>query len=435
MYAIGLAYACTANNAAIQRLLHVAVSDVSDDVRRAAVTCLGFVLANVPEQVPRVVSLLAASYNPHVRYGSALAVGIACAAGSTDKIRREALGVLEPLLKDRVDFVRQGAFIGLAMLLIQHNEKSEPKLALLRKSISDAMNIKSDTMTKLGAILAAGIVDAGGRNVTISLLSSSGHKKMAAIVGLALFPQFWYWYPLIHFLSLAFTPTAILGLNKNLDMPQGFTFVSRAPASLYAYPPPVDVEKKEVKKEIKHATLSVTAKAKTKAKRKEDEKRGEEEKMEVDDAEAEEAKTAPPAAAEEKKETTDATAMDTSADVAEENKEAAAEPSAPAAAGASATTAAPSTGAAPAEEKKELPFHVLSNPARVTLPQLSTLTWPKAQRYAPVKQQLSGFVLLDDTQPSKEEVLVKGKTPKIGVPGVSDDEPEPPKPFEYTGNL
>ena len=236
MYAIGLAYACTGNNAAIQRLLHIAVSDVSDDVRRAAVTCLGFVLANLPEQVPRVVALLAASYNPHVRYGSALAVGIACAAGATEKIRREALNVLEPLLKDRVDFVRQGAFIGMAMLLIQHNEKSEPKLALLRKSIADAMAIKSDTMTKLGAILAAGILDAGGRNVTISQLSASGHKKMAAIVGLALFPQFWYWYPLVHFLSLAFTPTAVIGLNRNLEMPQGFTFVSRAPASLYAYP-------------------------------------------------------------------------------------------------------------------------------------------------------------------------------------------------------
>ena len=33
----------------------------------------------MPEQCPRVVSLLAESYNPHVRYGSTMAVGIACA--------------------------------------------------------------------------------------------------------------------------------------------------------------------------------------------------------------------------------------------------------------------------------------------------------------------------------------------------------------------
>jgi hypothetical protein len=55
------------------------VSDVSDDVRRAAVMCLGFVLMSAPEQCPRIVGLLAESFNPHVRYGAAMAVGLACA--------------------------------------------------------------------------------------------------------------------------------------------------------------------------------------------------------------------------------------------------------------------------------------------------------------------------------------------------------------------
>ena len=32
-----------------------------------------------PEQCPSVVSLLAESYNPHVRYGAAMALGVACA--------------------------------------------------------------------------------------------------------------------------------------------------------------------------------------------------------------------------------------------------------------------------------------------------------------------------------------------------------------------
>lgn len=57
----------TDNNGAVQKLLHFAVSDVSDDVRRAAVMCLGFVLMGVPEQCPKIVSLLAESFNPHVR--------------------------------------------------------------------------------------------------------------------------------------------------------------------------------------------------------------------------------------------------------------------------------------------------------------------------------------------------------------------------------
>ncbi len=73
-------------------------------------------------------------------------------------------------------------------------------------------------MCKFGAVLAYGIMDAGGRNVTISLSSRSGHNNLSAIVGLAIFTQFWYWYPLTYFISLAFTPTAFIGLNKNLKV-------------------------------------------------------------------------------------------------------------------------------------------------------------------------------------------------------------------------
>lgn len=74
-----MAYSGTGSNKAIRRLLHVAVSDVNDDVRRAAVTAIGIILLRNPQQVPRIVQLLAESYNPNVRYGAALALGISCA--------------------------------------------------------------------------------------------------------------------------------------------------------------------------------------------------------------------------------------------------------------------------------------------------------------------------------------------------------------------
>lgn len=80
-----MAYCGTAANSAIQTLLKVAVSDVNDDVRRAAVIGLGFLLFRTPEQCPSVVSLLTESYNPHVRYGAAMAIGIAC-AGTGSKV-------------------------------------------------------------------------------------------------------------------------------------------------------------------------------------------------------------------------------------------------------------------------------------------------------------------------------------------------------------
>ncbi|KAJ8781574.1 hypothetical protein J1605_010832 [Eschrichtius robustus] len=44
MYTVAMAYCGSGNNKAIRRLLHVAVSDVNDDVRRAAVESLGFIL-------------------------------------------------------------------------------------------------------------------------------------------------------------------------------------------------------------------------------------------------------------------------------------------------------------------------------------------------------------------------------------------------------
>ena len=79
VYTLALAYAGTANNDAVRKLLHIAVSDTSDDVRRAAVTSLAFLLFKNPGQVPRIVQLLSESYNPHVRCGATLALGIACA--------------------------------------------------------------------------------------------------------------------------------------------------------------------------------------------------------------------------------------------------------------------------------------------------------------------------------------------------------------------
>lgn len=102
MFAIGVAYAGTSNNQAVKKLLHYAVSDVSDEVKRAALMNLGFLLFRKPEKLPELVKQLAESYNPHLRYGAAMAVGIGCAG--TGLI--EALKLLAPLTNDQVDFVR-----------------------------------------------------------------------------------------------------------------------------------------------------------------------------------------------------------------------------------------------------------------------------------------------------------------------------------------
>ncbi|CEG67339.1 Putative 26S proteasome regulatory subunit N2 [Rhizopus microsporus] len=384
IYTIAMAYSGTGNNKAIRRLLHVAVSDVNDDVRRAAVTSLGFVLLRNPKQVPRIVQLLAESYNPHVRYGATLALGISCAGtGYLD-----ALELLEPMTKDPVDFVRQGAFISQAMILIQQTENTNPKVAAVRKMYEKVIGDKhEDPMAKFGAVLAQGIIDAGGRNVTMSLLSRTGHANMPAIVGTAVFTQFWYWYPLTHMLSLAFTPTAIIGLNKNLETPK-FEFISNTKPSLFAYPPAIKPPSATVVEKVATAVLSTTAKARARAKKIEKEKG---EMMDVDKEE----------------QPKDEEMKDESSEKKDERK----------------------------KKKKEENFEILENMARVVPAQLKHISFKEVSRYVPVKSEnIGGIIMLVDKRPDEEEDLLQPRVPSgdgSGRSGAQEEEAAPFEPFEY----
>ncbi|KAJ3111018.1 proteasome regulatory particle base subunit [Phlyctochytrium bullatum] len=363
IYTVAMAYSGTGSNKAIKKLLHVAVSDVNDDVRRAAVTALGFVLFRTPSQVPRVVQLLSESFNPHVRYGATLALGISCAGTALT----EALDLLEPMAKDPVDFVRQGALIAHAMILVQQNESSCPRVESVRKQFESIISDKhEDVMAVFGAVLGQGILDAGGRNVTISLRSPSGLPNMSAIVGMAVFTQFWYWYPLTHFLSLAFTPTAIIGLNEKLEIPK-FDFISNAKPSLFAYPPAMKPpETKEVEK-VATAVLSTTARAMARAK-----KVQKEDAMDTDDKKEPSTPITSDAVKEEKKD------EKVEGDKMEKLK-----------------------------KKKEPSFEVVENLARVLPSQLRFITFKENSRYVPVKKELTGGILImNDRKPDERAELI-----------------------------
>ncbi len=66
----------------------------------------------------------------------------------------------------------------------------------------------------------AGLLDAGGRNVTVGLRSASGFFRRTSCVGMMLFLQYWYWYPLSYCLSLALQPSALIGLTADLKLPK-----------------------------------------------------------------------------------------------------------------------------------------------------------------------------------------------------------------------
>ncbi len=53
------------------------------------------------------------------------------------------------------------------------------------------MHVTPQVMCKMGAIIAAGILDGGGRNATVGLRSRSGYFRRTSVVGLAVFTQYW----------------------------------------------------------------------------------------------------------------------------------------------------------------------------------------------------------------------------------------------------
>jgi 26S proteasome regulatory subunit N2 len=410
MFMIGMAYGGTGANSAIKRLLHVAVSDVNDDVRRAAVINLGFVLFRQPEQVPKLVSLLSESYNSAVRYGACLAVGVACAGTGS----KEAYDMLMPMAKtDSVDMVRQGAMIALAMVYIQINDSRAQEL---RKHLRERIEDKHEpVMCKYGAILASGILDAGGRNVTLSLRTRTGHKNMQAIVGLVMFLQYWYWYPLVHFISLAFTPTAVIGINKDLKMPK-FSFKSNVPPSFFAYPPEVKVETKRKEVKVAKAKLSTTMRVRTGKKKGSSASSGNlNESMEIDVPES-------PA---------QTPRNGSSGDASSSNKM-------DVDAGSSSTGATvPASGdsseaAANKPATPEPSCEVLQNPARVTRAQYRHITYDVDERYRPVTEAAYGVVILRDLKPQDEEDLITSTVPSANSEP-EEEEPAPPEPFEFLG--
>lgn len=353
---VAMAYCGTGSNKAVRKLLHVAVSDVNDDVRRIAVMSLGFILFRKPGSVPRMVELLSESYNPHVRYGAAMALGISCAGTGLD----EAIDLLEPMMKDPTDFVRQGALISLAMIMVQQNEVMNPKVAAIRKTLKKIVSDRhEDAMTKFGCALALGIIDAGGRNCTIGLQTQSGNLNMAGIVGMVVFTQYWYWFPFTHFLSLSFTPTSMIGLDHDLEIPD-FKFHSASRPSLFDYPPEAEVKTDEAPTLIATAVLSTTAQARRRAQKKERAQRRE--SMDIDQAPTTPKISAP-----------DTEKMDIDEE-AKEKKE-----------GEGEKEAVSPTDATKKKLEKEKVGYDIVNMSRVLPAQLKFISFP-AGRYKPVKK-------------------------------------------------
>lgn len=395
MFTIALAYCGTGDNKYIRQCLHVAVSDVNDDVRRAAVMVIGFLTFRNPENVPKLVSLLAESFNPHVRYGACLAVGIGCAGTAL----KEAIELLIPMLEDNIDFVRQGAMLAMSMVLQQTSETRTPFLKKFKEQINTIVNDKHQPiLAKTGAILASGIIDAGGGNVVISMLSRAGFLKMGSVVGLVMFLQHWYWYPLFPFLSLSFTPTMVMGLNKQFDLPNTFDMTCNAPPSMFSYSK-IEEKKEEDKKMVTTAVLSTTAKAKVREARKEAKKLGKQ--MSFDEAVPLERVTSH---------------LSTTSYLSVEEK---------------AGEAGKQPPVAPKKAKEPTSF-TITNPSRLIPSQQRFVQVQAEQRYVPIRKTLipNGIVMLKDTTPDQPQEVTKIEKIILG----QEEDVQVFEPFEWDPN-
>ncbi|KAG5474417.1 hypothetical protein LSCM1_03199 [Leishmania martiniquensis] len=384
-FVLGLAYAGTENAKTIEKLLSVTVKDMSDDVRRTAVTMIGFLTFKDPNLCLDLIRVLVDSYSPHVRYGVAMALAVSAAGTGNAAV----IDVLWDMLEDIVDYVRQGATMALAMVMVQLTERENPKVKefrlLLEKKIEDR---NEGRCSKLGYVLASGLLDAGGRNCTFAL-HKQRHRLDKAVVGVFMFLQYWYWYPYLLMITLAMQPTCIIGLNESLEIPE-YTFKSNATPSTYAVPKSVLQEKRVKASEVQAVVLSTT--------RKEEELR-------------QRRHQAPGSAG-----------SATSASVA----------GAPGGDGAEAEDGGKKSGdkgdggASGEAAEQEPSFEILHNPARVTAHQFCVISHDVDGRYVPLKPSPMGICLLKDTKPELgAEVLV---APVV----LSDrDEAPVPEPFSY----
>ena len=185
----------------------------------------------------------------------------------------------------------------------------------------------------------------------------------------------------------------LIGLNKDFDVPKGYSVRCNAPPSMFAYPK-MD-EKKEDKKElVATAVLSTTARAKAREARKEAKKSGSTKSQDgLSDGPALDRVTSD---------------MSTASLIIEELGDKQEEPK---------------------KKEKEATWFILENPSRVTPAQVRFVS-EEQQRYGQVGKKtggLSGIVVLVDNDPTAPDEVDKIERVEPG----QEEEASPPEPFDW----
>lgn len=254
---LALGYVNTSDNKIIAELLQIAATDLSNDVRRAAVIAIAFVMLNNINKAIILLKMLSKSYNDYVRHAVALSLGIIGA----HSFNKEIHNLLMNLFEDDSFHVKSASAIALGMVHQLGNPIFDKSFLEVRNKLKDCIDKKyEDSISKLGCYMGLGLMQSGGGNSTLSLLTRDGRLKLKNISSVFLFTQYWYWFPLMNMLGLALEPSYLVGVLKENGVPRGFQFVSQRPKSFFDYyKKKLDEKKKDDKGP---AILSVTKKVK-----------------------------------------------------------------------------------------------------------------------------------------------------------------------------
>ncbi|CCD65306.1 26S proteasome non-ATPase regulatory subunit 1 [Caenorhabditis elegans] len=253
---LSMAYAGTGSPDVVRRLLEKVATDPNLDVKRYATIGIGFVLSKDPSTCLSYVAMLTEHFNGHVRYGAAMALGIACAGTGN----MEAIALIEPMISDKEGFVRKGALLSLALIMCQQTDYTCPKVNGFRKQLLKKIGEKNeDSLVKFGAIIAQGLLDIGGQNAAVTMQNSDKQPDMGSMVGMMCFLHGWFWHSMHFFIALAAKPSCLVMMNENLKIPV-LDYICHANSQKFAYPPRAESKKDKDVKKIETVVLSITGK-------------------------------------------------------------------------------------------------------------------------------------------------------------------------------
>ena len=144
----------------------------------------------------------------------------------------------------------QGAAIGLGSLFMQCNEACNKQSKTVRETILKVLKNeghqgrnRGDTiLRRQGALLGAGLMDAGGRNLLLQLRSPLHCMRREATLCCVLATQLWEWFPLFNLIAKSLAPSALLAVDTSLRMPSSFSLVCSTDPALFDYVPPLPAD-------------------------------------------------------------------------------------------------------------------------------------------------------------------------------------------------